>query len=636
MSDALGRTIRYLYDSKGRLAAVVRPDGARKTFSYDAAGNLSALSSPMGATHGLDLDASDLDTGYEAPLSGTYRQIYDSKGRVVKVEFPSGKTISYCYEGDNLVLVRLPEGVVKLSYGRDGLTRVSMGQEAVTYRYEQGLLAVEWRLGTLERELAYGYGKNGILTSFAYSGAIERYAYDEKGRLVRAGSFIINREAENGLAISVTDSNMQLSRQYNEYGELDAKEWIVAGLPATWWSIGRDAAGRIVRKSEAAGGRVVDYAYGYDAAGRLSRVKKDGAIVEEYRYNADGARVFELNLLAGIAGRTYRYDEEGRLIAAGDMRFAYDPDGFLTRKTDKTGETKYAYASRGGLLRVDIPGGTVVKYINDPFGRRIAKKVNGNVVEKYLWQGQTRLLAVCDAWNNLLCRFVYADVRTPAAMEQGGRTFYLSYDQVGSLRQVTDSSGRAVKVLEYDSFGNIIKDSAPGFFLPIGFAGGLWDIHTGLVRFGYRDYDSKIGRWTAKDPIGFAAGDVDLFGYCNNDPVNGLDPFGTNEINDWVKSLQPATRELWNRLAPYVNAGARYEIMKLAIRHGVGSEGLSASFAVSPGILIGIGAAAALLLYLNRLGGDRKVGPDGLIYHEDERGYHFFDLGEAMQCPGLR
>jgi RHS repeat-associated protein len=302
----------------------------------------------------------------------------------------------------------------------------------------------------------------------------------------------------------------------------------------------------------------------------------------------------------------------------------------LTRKTDKTGETKYAYASRGGLLRVDIPGGTVVKYINDPFGRRIAKKVNGNVVEKYLWQGQTRLLAVCDAWNNLLCRFVYADVRTPAAMEQGGRTFYLSYDQVGSLRQVTDSSGRAVKVLEYDSFGNIIKDSAPGFFLPIGFAGGLWDIHTGLVRFGYRDYDSKIGRWTAKDPIGFAAGDVDLFGYCNNDPVNGLDPFGTNEINDWVKSLQPATRELWNRLAPYVNAGARYEIMKLAIRHGVGSEGLSASFAVSPGILIGIGAAAALLLYLNRLGGDRKVGPDGLIYHEDERGYHFFDLGEAM------
>ncbi|MDI6797136.1 MAG: RHS repeat-associated core domain-containing protein [Desulfatibacillaceae bacterium] len=183
-------------------------------------------------------------------------------------------------------------------------------------------------------------------------------------------------------------------------------------------------------------------------------------------------------------------------------------------------------ASCGGLLRVDIPGETVVEYVNDPFGRRIAKKVNGNIVEKYLWQGQTRLLALCDGWDNLLCRFVYADARTPVAMEQGGQVFYLSYDQVGSLRQVTDSSGKAVKVLEYDAFGNIIKDSAPDFFLPIGFAGGLLDRHTGLVRFGFRDYDCQIGRWTAKDPIGFAAGDVDLFGYVGNDPVNGVDATG--------------------------------------------------------------------------------------------------------------
>ena len=62
--------------------------------------------------------------------------------------------------------------------------------------------------------------------------------------------------------------------------------------------------------------------------------------------------------------------------------------------------------------------------------------------------------------------------------------------------------------------------------MPFGFAGGLHDRDTGLVRFGYRDYDPDIGRWTAKDPILFAGGDTDLFGYCLNDPINYVDPFG--------------------------------------------------------------------------------------------------------------
>ncbi|MBU1388574.1 MAG: RHS repeat-associated core domain-containing protein, partial [Proteobacteria bacterium] len=59
-----------------------------------------------------------------------------------------------------------------------------------------------------------------------------------------------------------------------------------------------------------------------------------------------------------------------------------------------------------------------------------------------------------------------------------------------------------------------------------GFAGGLYDADTGLVRFGYRDYDPDTGRWTAKDPIGFSGGDTDLYGYVLNDPVNFVDPEG--------------------------------------------------------------------------------------------------------------
>jgi len=164
--------------------------------------------------------------------------------------------------------------------------------------------------------------------------------------------------------------------------------------------------------------------------------------------------------------------------------------------------------------------------VHDPLGRRIAKKVDGTIIEKYLWQGLTRLLAVYDGSDNLIMRFEYADGRMPAAMTKGGNTYYLAYDQVGSLRIVADNAGNVVKRIEYDSFGNIIDDTNPSFEIPFGFAGGLHDRDTGLVRFGYRDYDPDVGRWTAKDPILFAGGDTDLYGYCLNDPVNLIDPTG--------------------------------------------------------------------------------------------------------------
>ena len=79
--------------------------------------------------------------------------------------------------------------------------------------------------------------------------------------------------------------------------------------------------------------------------------------------------------------------------------------------------------------------------------------------------------------------------------------------------------------MDYDEFGNVLSDTAPGFQL-FGFAGGLYDQHTGLTRFGARDYDSQIGRWTAKDAITFGGGDSNFYGYVLNDPINSIDPTG--------------------------------------------------------------------------------------------------------------
>jgi uncharacterized protein RhaS with RHS repeats len=55
------------------------------------------------------------------------------------------------------------------------------------------------------------------------------------------------------------------------------------------------------------------------------------------------------------------------------------------------------------------------------------------------------------------------------------------------------------------------------------------------VRFGARDYDPEIGRWLSKDPILFAGGDTNLYGYVLNDPVNSIDPEGLYALCDGVR-----------------------------------------------------------------------------------------------------
>jgi RHS repeat-associated protein len=263
--------------------------------------------------------------------------------------------------------------------------------------------------------------------------------------------------------------------------------------------------------------------------GRLRTVTKDSTLVEEYQYATNGTRSYEMNALRDISGRSFTYSDEDHLSTAGTDIYQYDLDGFLTSKTDGTDVTIYDYSSRGELLGVILPDGRIIEYLHDPLGRRIAKKIDGVIVEKYLWQGLTRLLAVYDVSDNLLQRFEYADGRMPVAMTSGGSTYYLIYDQADSLRVVANSSGNLVKRIEYDSFGNIIDDTNMSFMVPFGFAGGLHDRDTGLVRFGYRDYEPDMGRWTGKDPIGFAGGDTDLYGYCLNNPINLIDPDG-----EWV------------------------------------------------------------------------------------------------------
>jgi RHS repeat-associated protein len=83
--------------------------------------------------------------------------------------------------------------------------------------------------------------------------------------------------------------------------------------------------------------------------------------------------------------------------------------------------------------------------------------------------------------------------------------------------------------MDFDEFGRVMQDTNPGF-QPFGFAGGLYDQNTELLRFGARDYDAETGRWTGKDPILFMGGDTNIYEYVRGDPVNLTDPNGTGPI----------------------------------------------------------------------------------------------------------
>jgi hypothetical protein len=72
--------------------------------------------------------------------------------------------------------------------------------------------------------------------------------------------------------------------------------------------------------------------------GRLLTVTKDGSLVEEYQYGANGTKTYEMNTLRGISGRSFAYSDEDHLLTAGGAIYEYDLDGFLTTKTFETNE----------------------------------------------------------------------------------------------------------------------------------------------------------------------------------------------------------------------------------------------------------------------------------------------------------
>jgi RHS repeat-associated protein len=180
----------------------------------------------------------------------------------------------------------------------------------------------------------------------------------------------------------------------------------------------------------------------------------------------------------------------------------------------------------GNLKRVDLPSGDVIVYVVDGQNRRVGKKKNGAIVKQWLYRDQLHPVAELDGSGTLISRFVYASGKnSPDYVIQAGGVFRILSDQLGSPRLLVNvGTGAIAQRMREDEFGNVVEDTSPGS-TPFGFAGGLYDTDTGLVRFGARDYDPVVGRWTSKDVTRFRGG-VNLYTYAMNDPVNLVDRTG--------------------------------------------------------------------------------------------------------------
>jgi len=399
-------------------------------------------------------------------------------------------------------------------------------------------------VGLASSEVSFGYDGDGLLTRAA---------------AVPAGwVFDIHRADSTGLVdstqVGAGAGRVTSSAGYNAHGELAELHYSLAGVALFHQSIERNVLGQITRITESwQGGAPTVRAYGYNLAGRLDSVAVDGTVTQALEYDRDQPGNGNRTRFGPAVGDTASYDFQDRLQIYGTAAYAYTANGELARKVVAgTDTTRYSYDALGNLTGAHLPGvaGDSLVYVIDGQNRRVAVKRNGITERQWLYANGIAPIAELDGAGALVNRYVYATLgHAPDLVLHADTAYRVVTDQLGSVRAVVRTTdGAIVQRTDYDAWGVITAD-AGGTFQSLGYAGGLTDRTTALVRFGARDYEPATGRWTAKDPIRFRGG-LNAYGYVGNAPMETIDPSGfgqsgrgshnydcqqTKEILQWVR-----------------------------------------------------------------------------------------------------
>ena len=513
------------------------------------------MTPPGKSAHDFAYSAVDLLSTYTPPTvsgTGSTSFAYNLDRDLTTVTRPDGETITYGYDtAGRLSSITTPTETASYTYDATtgNLSGASItGGEATAYAYNGPLLASSTWTGTVAGSVSRAYNDNFWVTSQSLTnGSTINFTYDNDGLLTKAGSLAITNDPKDGLIKTVDLGGAKDSRTYDTLGELTgyAAKYGLTALYSV--KLTRDADGRVTTNAETIAGKKNTFTYSYDTAGRLTGVKQNGTTISTYTYDTNSNRLTATTSSGTVTGT---YDAQDRLLTYGNASYIYTANGELASMTVGSQTTTYQYDVLGNLIAANLPSGSKVSYVVDANKKRVGKKINGTLMEGFLYEGG-RIVAQLNGSGTILSQFIYASGGTiPDYMVTGGVSYRIFSDQLGSPRLVVNSStGAITEQINYDAFGNVISDTNPGF-QPFGFAGGLYDQDTKLTRFGARDYDPTAGRWTAKDPIRFGGGDANLYAYVLNDPVNMADPSGLAG-EDCVCRMPPPPKP--PKAKPFVN-----------------------------------------------------------------------------------
>ena len=568
ITDPLARTISFEYDETGRVTKQTLPDLRDMLFTYDANGNVTSITPPGRPAHIFTYTEVNLEEGYTPPDVGAGTNVtqftYNADRQLDLITRPDGQTIDLVYDSaGRLASQLLPHRQLGYTYDpttgqMETITASDMG--TTTYSYDGNLLTDTTWAGEVTGNVSRTYDTDFRLTTQSVNGGnTVTFLYEDDSLLTEAGSLTLTHDPQNGLLTGTTVGTVTDAFTYNSFGEPTGYTALANGTPLFDVQYTRDTVGRITQKVETIEGVTKTFAYRYDAAGRLEEVHQDGTVTATYGYDSNSNRQSVTTPSGTVSGT---YDTQDRLLQYGTTTYTYTANGELKTKTDNGQSTTYAYDVLGNLLSVTLPDTTQIEYVIDGQNRRIGKKVDGTLVQGFLYQDQLNPVAEVDGNGNVVARFVYASkANVPDYLEKGGVTYRIISDQLGSPRLVVNTTdGTIAQRLDYDEFGNVIIDTNPGF-QPFGFAGGIYDQDTQLVRFGARDYDTKTGRWTAKDPLVFAGGDTNLYGYVLDDPINFIDPPGLGKFGIAIRIIKNGRKDV-ARLGNLSRADAKRRFIK--------------------------------------------------------------------------
>ena len=514
VTDLLGNVTRFAYNELNRLTSVTDPRGNAIHYNYDATGNLNRIAYADTTSAQIIYGSSGLPQSYTDRSGQTVNYLYNPAGQITKETFSDGSHFDFGYDGHgNLTSTVDPSGTTTYEYdAADRLTKVT---------YPSG------------RYLKYVYDMAGRRTQMKdQSGFETNYHYDSVGRLDRV------YDAANATIVNYSyDAQSRLSRKVQGNGTYTTYEYDAAGqlLHLVNFAPNASVNSRFDFTYDALGQRITEgtldgnWTYKYDANGQLTRavfISTNVAIPNQdlaYVYDAVGNRIE-----TSQNGVTTSYVTNGlnEYLSVGEATYAYDRNGNLFSKSDATGTTTYGYDFLNHLIRVVSPTGSW-SYEYDALGNRIATVHNGQRTEYVLDPiGFVNVVGEYDGGAAPIARYTYGRGLVGRIDANGTRNYY-DFDALGSTAGLTNSLGGVINQYAYVPFGEALftKEAIDN---PFEYAGryGVMIESNGLHFMRARFYQSGLGRFVSPDPVGLRAGDVNLYRYVANSPLDALDPTG--------------------------------------------------------------------------------------------------------------